>query len=250
LNKNNLPKEQEENNHQFLKEILIQKNDKRCELVLSKIPRNYQKTLFLNIAIFLKHHPKITQLEITGGNNISIANIKENISFLSKLIAQNNHLKSIHLNHSHHVFWFKEEQSIKPIANLIAKSKLATSINLKWRQIGAKGVKYLTEQLGENNTLKSVNLSFNDIGSKGAEHTADLIAKSTLLTSINLGFNRIGAVGVKHLAQMLKKNKTLETIDLEVNRIGDEGVNQLVNALKSNNSLKNINLTRVSGLIF
>lgn len=108
-------------------------------------------------------------------------------------------------------------------------------LNLRFHNIGARGLCAVARALKYNRTLQSIGLWGNDIGPEGARVLADSLIVNTGLKEIYLSYNYLGDEGVIELARALAKNTTIKDISLCNNRITDVGAQVFLDALEKHN---------------
>eukprot|EP00761_Pharyngomonas_kirbyi_P009398 gb/GECH01009414.1/.p1 GENE.gb/GECH01009414.1/~~gb/GECH01009414.1/.p1 ORF type:complete len:125 (+),score=6.53 gb/GECH01009414.1/:1-375(+) len=91
---------------------------------------------------------------------------------------------------------------------------LEHQLNLKFKEIGNEGCKYLTLKLKHYSSLTHLNLGGNKIGDEGAQHIAEVLKHSSCLTYLALWINRISDKGIQHIAEALKYNPCLTYLNL------------------------------------
>ena len=120
------------------------------------------------------------------------------------------------------------------------------SLNLRYNNITAEGIKHLSAALTHTNcNLNSLNLSDNKITVEGVKHLSTAFTHTNCkLNSLNLAYNKMTAEGVKHLSTALTHtNCKINSLGLSSNKITDEGLKHLSTALTHTNcKLNSLNL--------
>jgi len=116
------------------------------------------------------------------------------------------------------------------------------SINLSYRNIGPKGVRYLADALRGNSSITALNIAYNSVGDEGARYLAESLRSNFSLTVLHMYGNRVGDEGMRYIAEALRSNSSLTVLDMCNNHVGAEGMRYLAESLRSNSSLTTLEI--------
>jgi Ran GTPase-activating protein (RanGAP) involved in mRNA processing and transport len=105
------------------------------------------------------------------------------------------------------------------------------TLKLDHNDIGAEGVKHLSEGLAVNKTLKSLSLTYCNIDYLGARPLFEIIVYTkSQLTSLDLTGNHLRNEGIVDVMRGVQIAKTLERLVVADNQFGEEEI--VLNAFK------------------
>lgn len=186
-----------------------------------------------DLAIYLKEHEEITQLDLTG-NDIDDKGAEKISRFttikildLSANPISDQGAEALSKNETFEKFILRECHICKTGVQALARNSKLAYLDLSFNKIKGEQV----QQLSDVTTIKMLNLSGNPIGQRGVE----ALSKNQTFEELILSACKIDKTGVIALAG----NSKLVSLDLSYNNIKDKDA---LLALANNITLKKLNL--------
>ena len=113
-----------------------------------------------------------------------------------------------------------------------------------------KGLKIVSEAIGNSQSLKKINFSAQHITEKdqGFQSLCLALVRNQSIIEVDLSNNYLGIESTLHLSEVIKSNSTIQTLDLRFNNFGKEGCYNFIDPLKKNSTIINFLIGGNGGL--
>lgn len=128
-------------------------------------------------------------------------------------------------------------KNLKNIAKLLQVNKISL-LNLKYAEIGDKGLQIILPALKHNRSVRMINLSGNDLTDNGIRQLTKVLLNNSSLNRINIGSNHIGNNGAFMLADLISKNHNINNLSIYGNKISEKGMVALAEAANHSGLVK------------
>ena len=168
----------------------------------------------------------VSKCNLQSRGAIKIAKALQNISTLTKLYINNNHIT---------------DKVADDIGTILSCNTQLQELDISNNWFQAMGITKITKGLQKISTLKRLYIC-NNISGEAVDDIAAAISTNTRLQEINLSNNDFQSTGAIKIAKALQNMSTLTNLNISKNNITEEAVDDIEHVLYRNTQLQHINI--------
>lgn len=135
-------------------------------------------------------------------------------------------------------------EGIKCLSEVLRVDDTVTKIILRSTMVKDEEFKFLSEALKVNNTVTCFYICGREVEDERVKFLSDVLQFNKTITQIGLRYSPVGVEGIEVLSKSLKDNKIITKIDLTGSKIGYECAKYISEVLRVNKTIVEIVLSR------